>query len=72
MNVDAEGYAKPESIIFNTDTSSWRAMEGVGNFQGESIPVVESGILKGVVTEAMVVQAYMNCVEEIRREENAT
>lgn len=72
MNVDVESYAKPESIIFNTDTSIWQAMEGVGNFQGESIPVVERGILKGVVTEAMVVEAYMNCVEEIRREENAT
>ena len=66
--------AKREALIFTEKTTVWTAMEQLGDFVGESIPVVEandSGRMLGVVFEASIVKAYLDTVNDIRREENA-
>ena len=67
-------FAKPEALILSAGTSVWHAMEQMGDFVGESIPVLEEGDdrrMLGVVFEASIVKAYMDTMEDIRREENA-
>ena len=65
--------AKREALIFTAGTSIWAAMEQMGDFVGESIPVLEEGgdRMLGVVFEASIVRAYLDTVNDIRREENA-
>ena len=67
-------FAKPEALILSAGTSVWHAMEQMGDFVGESIPVLEEGgdrRMLGVVFEASIVKAYVDTMEDIRREENA-
>ena len=66
--------ARPESLILTEKTSVWAAMEQMGDFVGESIPVLAEGgdgRMLGVVFEASIVKAYLDTVNDIRREENA-
>ena len=66
--------AKPEALILTGKTSVWAAMEQMGDFVGESIPVLEEGgdgRMLGVVFEATIIKAYLDTVNDIRREENA-
>ena len=66
--------AKPEPLILTEKTSVWAAMEQMGDFVGESIPVLEEGDdgrMLGVVYEASIVKAYLDTMNDIRREENA-
>ena len=66
--------AKREALILTARTTVWTAMEQLGDFVGESIPVVEAhddGRMLGVVFEASIVKAYLDTVNDIRREENA-
>ena len=66
--------AKPETLILTAKTSIWAAMEQMGDFVGESIPVLEDadgGRMLGVVYEASIVKAYLDTMNDLRREENA-
>ena len=66
--------AQPEALILTGKTSVWRAMSEMGEFVGESIPVLEdldSRRMQGVVFEASIVKAYLDTMNDIRREENA-
>lgn len=63
--------AVPESLVLSPDDSIWDVMAKLGDFVGESIPVVEDDRLVGVVPEASIVQAYLQTLNDIRREENA-
>ena len=66
--------AKPEALILNATATIWHTMEQMGDFVGESIPVVDaggSGRLLGVVFEAAIVKAYLDTTHDIHREENA-
>jgi len=66
--------AKPASIILATDDSIWEAMERIGHFVGETIPVIKSkddDTLVGVVSESDIVRSYLDTVYELRREEHA-
>ena len=66
--------AKRETLILTAKTSVWAAMEQMGDFVGESIPVLEEGDgggMRGVVFEATIVKAYLDTMDHIRREENA-
>ena len=68
------GLAKPEALILTKKTSVWAAMAQMVDFVGESIPVVDEGDggrMLGVVYEASIVKAYLDTVNDIRREENA-
>ncbi len=72
--VTAAELARPEPLILNARTTLWHAMEQMGDFVGESIPVLEAGDtgrLLGVVFEANVVSAYLETTNRIREEENA-
>ena len=74
LSCNATDYAEPEHLIMLSDTSIWTAMEQLGDFVGESIPVInndEEGVLIGVVFEAALVKAYLDTMYEIRREEHA-
>lgn len=65
--------AKREALILTARTSVGAAMERMGDFVGESIPVLEEGggRLLGVVFEASIVKAYLDTMNDVRREENA-
>ena len=66
--------ARREALIFTASTSVWAAMEQMGDFVGESIPVLEDedgGRMLGVVFEATIIKAYLDTVNDIRGEENA-
>ena len=65
--------ANRDGLFFTPKTSVWDAMERMGNYVGESIPVVEDGgpRLLGVVFEAAIVRAYLDAMKNIRSEEHA-
>ncbi len=66
--------ARRDALILTAGTSIWKAMEEMGDFVGESIPVMEDDgddRMLGVVFEATIVKAYMDTMHEIRRDENA-
>ena len=63
--------AEPESVAFTPDTSIWTAMSEMKNFVGESIPVLDDGQLVGALSESTIVSAYMDILEEVRKEEHA-
>ena len=67
-------FAEREALVFTEQTTVWAAMEKMGGFVGESIPVIkdtDEPHLVGVVFEAAVVKAYLDTMYDIRREENA-
>lgn len=60
------------ALAFDETTSVWQAMEGLRHFLGEIAPVVSAsdGRLLGVVSESTVIDAYLETVNRLRREEN--
>lgn len=71
LSGEAAAHAVPESLVLTPEDSIWDALSKLEDFVGESVPVVEDGRLAGVVPEAAIVQAYLQTLDEIRREENA-
>ena len=72
--IAVSGLARRDEPVLTPETSVWDAMARMGDFVGETIPVLdeeEGGRLVGVVSEAAVVKAYRDTMNEIRREENA-
>lgn len=66
--------AERQPLTFTANTTVWEAMEKMGDFVGEAVPVVRDADdphLLGVVFEAAVVKAYLDTMYDIRREENA-
>ena len=82
--------ARPAEPLFTPKTSVRAAMERMGGFVGESIPVLEEDgggrmdggecgggggdrgrRMLGVVFEAAIVRAYLDTMDDVRREENA-
>ena len=66
--------ARREEPLLTPGTSVWAAMERLGDFVGETIPVLEDdggGRMLGVVSEAAIVRAYRDAMDDIRREESA-
>ena len=64
---------RPVETVFNETTTILEAMNSLEDFIGDAIPLVssETGNLMGVVTEAAIIKAYLQLVEDIRSEENA-
>ncbi len=56
---------------FDQNTSIWDAMQTMRSFIGEAIPVVDSrdGRYLGAIPEALVINAYLDLAQELRREE---
>lgn len=78
---DAIGHKADESVdkvtqkdwpSFSESTSVWQAMGRLDRFVGEAIPIVsaEDGKLLGMITEARLIEAYMEIVHDLRSEEN--
>jgi CIC family chloride channel protein len=63
-----------DGLRFDEGTSVLEAMRLLEDFVGDAVPVVEreTGRLLGVVTEAAILQAYLDTSETLRREENAS
>lgn len=59
-------------VVFDETTTIRAAMDRLKNFRGEAAPVVSSkdGRLIGVVPESVVIGAYLDIANELRREEN--
>ena len=75
MSQAALHYAAPEHLVLTAGTSIWTAMEQLGGFVGESIPVVRDTSrpeLIGVIYEAALVKAYLDTMYAIRQEEHAS
>jgi CIC family chloride channel protein len=60
-------------LIFDETTNVMQAMRGLRGFVGQAVPVIdsESGVLTGVVTEASIIECYLDMSHGLRREENA-
>ena len=64
--------ADRDALTFDETTSIWQAMAAFRDFLGEITPVVSSddNRLLGVVSESKAIDAYLNMVDRLRREEN--
>lgn len=59
--------------VFDLTTSVWDAMAALDGFVGESVPIVnDAGEPISMVSEEAVIRAYLEVVQSLRREENAT
>lgn len=70
---DISTIADREALVFTQDTSLWAAMAEMGDFVGESIPVVRShddGELVGVIFEGSIVKAYLDVQNDVRRDQH--
>lgn len=61
-----------QGLEFDETTSIWDAMEIMRDYIGEAITVVDSnsGQYLGVIPEAVVINAYLDAAQELRREEH--
>lgn len=59
-------------LLFNESTSLWHAMEVMRNFSGEAVPIVDSVSKRylGALPESIVIGAYLDAVQDLRREEH--
>ena len=57
---------------FDQNTSIWDAMQTMRDYIGEAIPVVDSrdGRYLGAMPEAVVINAFLDAAQELRREEH--
>jgi CIC family chloride channel protein len=72
-DVPLAGLVRRGGLAFDETTSVLAAMRELEGFVGDAVPIVEreTGRLLGVVTEAAIVQAYLEVSRMLRREENA-
>jgi CIC family chloride channel protein len=56
---------------FDQHTSIWEAMETMRDYIGEAIAVIDAntGRYLGAVSEAVIINAYLDAAQELRREE---
>ena len=61
-----------QGLEFDQTTSIWSAMEAMRDFVGEAVAVVDSdsGRYLGVIPESVLINAYLDAVHELRREEH--
>ena len=57
--------------MFTEQTSIWEAMQTMRSFIGEAIVLIDtaSGRYLGAIPEAVVIDAYLDAAQELRREE---
>ena len=69
----AASAAREAQLVFNERTTVLQAMEAFRDFEGGSVPLVDSKSerLLGVVTEADVIRAFLTILNSNRDEENA-
>ena len=70
-NASAADMIVPNWPSFQTDTSIWQAFRSLGDFVGHMLPITDQqGQIKGVITESSLINAYLEIVHQLRREEN--
>ena len=64
---------EPPGLEFTERTSMREALEALGGYDGDGVPVISSRDrrLLGVVTKSALIRAYLGEVDAIRAEENA-
>lgn len=65
--------AEREALVFRQDTSLWEAMAEMGEFVGQSIPVVRSqddNKLVGVIFEGSIIKGYLEVQATLRRDQH--
>ena len=72
-NAAASELLEPPDLEFTERTSMREALETLGGYDGDGVPVISSKDrrLLGVVTKSAVIRAYLGAVDAIRAEENA-
>lgn len=69
----ANQFLTRQKLALRADTTIWGAMEILKDFVGESVAVVDNDHrLMGVVYESDLIEAYLDTLAEMRREEHAT
>jgi len=64
--------ADTTGVTFDETTTIWDAMNRMRGFVGEAVPLVaRDGTFRGVVPEGAVIDAYLEAIHDLRREENA-
>ena len=65
-------HARTDAVVFDERTTLSEAMERLRGFVGDAAAVVSSvdGRLLGVAPESAIIEAYLDRVRELRREEN--
>lgn len=68
----ASAFVLAEDCALQADTSLWTAMHVLRNFIGEGVPVIdEQQHIVGAVFESDLIRAYLDLIEDMRREEHA-
>ncbi|WP_144244262.1 CBS domain-containing protein [Nitrincola sp. A-D6] len=68
----AKAYIIAEDCAIQADTSLWTAMYVLRNFIGEGVPVLdEQRYIVGAVFESDLIRAYLDLMEDMRKEEYA-
>lgn len=64
--------ASNPGLEFDEKTSLWMAMEAMRDYIGDAVPVVHSQTRRylGALTEAVVITAYLDAIQDLRREEH--
>ena len=67
----AAAVARRGDVVLDHETTVWGAMAALEGFVGDAAPVIDrDGRLLGMVTEAAVINAYLDTIHDLRREEN--
>jgi CIC family chloride channel protein len=62
-----------DALSMRQDATVWEAMNAMRHFVGEGVAVLdEDGVLVGTVYESDLINAYLELLEQMRREEHAT
>ncbi len=75
LNVESvEHHLAEDTLILHSTMSVWEAMDEIGSFIGESLPIVdkETQRLQGVIHETDLIHAYLNYMQAERSEEHAS
>ncbi|HSR70920.1 MAG TPA: chloride channel protein, partial [Kiloniellales bacterium] len=72
-SVPVSAVLTPPQVVFDETTTVWGAMGRLEGFIGDAVPIVDSNTrqLMGVVPESAIIEAYLDIVQDLRREENA-
>jgi len=67
-----DAYCKHDTMVFDENTSLSEVMEQLRGFTGEAATVISStcGRLLGTAPEGAIIEAYLDRVRALRREEN--
>ncbi|PID61451.1 MAG: chloride ion channel [Gammaproteobacteria bacterium] len=71
-NISIEKLLDEDVPVFDQHTSLWQAMQGLESFVGDAVPLIDADTRKvlGVITERRIIEAYLQTMHGLRREEH--